>query len=138
MSYKYLMTGRSEGAPRLTFDRHESGFPVAQELMMMALDAAQVQKHLSGMASVTELKDRMVRQIVRDLEVPIQLQFALSQRLYYEALALAVSRVRPRRCSGSRNDPDCAVDRATSAQRRSIFWCIGRSMTPRSICRWSI
>ncbi len=100
LNYKYLMTGRAEGSARLTFDRHDSGFPVAQELMMMALDAAQVQKHLGGMASETELKDRMVRQIVRDLTVPIQLQFALSQRLYYESLA-----------SGGlfwpRNDPDC-------------------------------
>ena len=100
LNYKYLMTGRAEGSARLTFDRHDSGFPVAQELMMMALDAAQVQKHLGGMASETELKDRMVRQIVRDLTVPVQLQFALSQRLYYESLA-----------SGGifwpRNDPDC-------------------------------
>ena len=100
LNYKYLMTGRAEGSPRLTFDRHDSGFPVAQELMMMALDAAQVQKHLGGMASETELKDRMVRQLVRDLTVPIQLQFALSQRLYYESLATGG-------IFWSRNDPDC-------------------------------
>ena len=100
LNYKYLMTGRAEGSPRLTFDRHDSGFPVAQELMMMALDAAQVQKHLGGMASETELKDRMVRQIVRDLTVPVQLQFALSQRLYYEALATGG-------IFWPRNDPDC-------------------------------
>jgi hypothetical protein len=37
--HKYLMTGRAEAAPRLTIDRHESGFPVAQELMVMAVDA---------------------------------------------------------------------------------------------------
>ncbi|MDZ4392923.1 hypothetical protein [Cypionkella sp.] len=100
LNYKYLMTGRADGSARLTFDRHDSGFPVAQELMMMALDAAQVQKHLGGMASETELKDRMVRQIVRDLTVPIQLQFALSQRLYYEALATGG-------VFWPRNDPDC-------------------------------
>ncbi|MFC3181325.1 hypothetical protein [Cypionkella sinensis] len=100
LNYKYLMTGRAEGSPRLTFDRHDSGFPVAQELMMMALDAAQVQKHLGGMASEAELKDRMVRQIVRDLSVPVQLQFALSQRLYYETLAEGG-------VFWPRNDPDC-------------------------------
>ena len=100
LNYKYLMTGRAEGSPRLTFDRHDSGFPVAQELMMMALDAAQVQKHLGGMASEAELKDRMVRQIVRDLTVPVPLQFALSQRLYYEALATGG-------IFWPRNDPDC-------------------------------
>ena len=99
MSNKYVMTGRADNAPRLTFDRHESGFPVAQEFMEMALDAAQVDKHLAGMASEVELKDRMVRQIVRDLTVPIQLQFALSQRLYYEALSVGG-------LFWARNDPD--------------------------------
>lgn len=87
LSFKYLMTGRADGAPRLSFDWHESGFPVAQELMLMAVDAAQVEKHLSGIASIEELKDRMVRQIVGQLTIPTQLQFALSQRLYYETLA---------------------------------------------------
>lgn len=99
LSHKYLMTGLAEGAPRLTFDRHESGFPVAQELMVMAVDAAQAGKHLQGMASEAELKDRMVRQIVRDLTVPTALQFALSQRLYYEALAAGGQFL-------TRNDPD--------------------------------
>ena len=107
LSHKYLMTGRAEGAARLTFDRHESGFPVAQELMLMALDAAQAGKHLAGMAAEAELKDRMVRQIVRDLAAPVALQFALSQRLYYEALAVGV---REHLDKGglfwARNDPD--------------------------------
>jgi hypothetical protein len=40
LNHKYLMTGKAEAASRLTIDRHESGFPVAQELMVMALDAA--------------------------------------------------------------------------------------------------
>ncbi len=99
MSNKYLMTGRTEGAPRLTFDRHESGFPVAQELMVMALDAAQAGKHLSGMPSIPELKDKMVRQIVGDLTIPTALQFALSQRLYYESLEMGG-------LFWARNDPD--------------------------------
>lgn len=99
LSHKYLMTGRADGAPRLTFDRHESGFPVAQELMVMALDAAQANKHLSGIASVAELKDRMVRQIVGDLTIPTALQFALSQRLYYESLGMGG-------LFWARNDPD--------------------------------
>lgn len=88
LSHKYLMTGRTDGPlpGRPTFDRHDSGFPVAQELMVMANDALQADRHLAGMASVTELKDRMIRQIVGDLTIPTQLQFALSQRLYYEAL----------------------------------------------------
>jgi hypothetical protein len=101
LSQKYLMTGRVEGPlpGRLTFDRHDSGFPVAQELMVMAVDAQQADRHLSGMASEAELKDRMVRQIVGDLTLPTQLQFALSQRLYYEALAAGG-------LFQARNDPD--------------------------------
>jgi hypothetical protein len=90
LSYKYLMTGRTEGPlpGKLTFDRHESGFPVAQELMVMANDAQQAVRHLAGMPSETELKDRMIRAIVGDLELPTRLQFTLSQRLYYETLAI--------------------------------------------------
>ncbi|MGQ0566937.1 MAG: hypothetical protein ACT4OK_17990 [Gemmobacter sp.] len=88
LSYKYLMTGRTEGPlpGRPAFDRHESGFPVAQELMVMANDAMQAEKHLVGMPSEDEIKDRMVRQIVGDLTIPTKLQFSLSQRLYYHAL----------------------------------------------------
>lgn len=86
LGLKYLMTGKAEAASRLTIDRHESGFPVTQELMVMALDAAQADKHLAGMASEAELKDRMVRTIVGELKTPAGLQFSLSQRLYFEAL----------------------------------------------------
>jgi hypothetical protein len=122
LSHKYVMTGRSEGAPRLTFDRHESGFPVAQELMVMALDAAQVDKHLSGMASEAELKDRMIRQMLRELTVPLQLQFALSQRYYYEALAEGG-------LFWARNDPDVQwIEdvRADGVERRHylIHWAV--------------
>jgi hypothetical protein len=99
LSHKYLMTGRGETAPRLTIDRHESGFPVAQELMTMAVDAQQAEKHLSGMPSEAELKDRMVRQIVGDQTIPTALQFALSQRYYYEALVAGG-------IFWARNDPD--------------------------------
>ncbi len=99
LSHKYLMTGRGETAPRLTIDRHESGFPVAQELMTMAVDAQQAEKHLAGMPSEAELKDRMVRQIVGDLTIPTALQFALSQRYYYEALLAGGM-------FWARNDPD--------------------------------
>lgn len=99
LNHKYLMTGRGETAPKLTIDRHESGFPVAQELMTMAVDAQQAERHLSGMPSEAELKDRMVRQIVGDLTIPTALQFALSQRYYYEALLAGG-------IFWARNDPD--------------------------------
>ena len=123
LANKYLMTGRSDTAPRLTFDRHDSGFPVAQDLMTMALDAAQVQRHLGGMASEAELKDRMVRQILRDLTVPTQLQFALSQRLYYEALAAGG-------LFWARNDPEAQFI-ADAGNRRHflIHWAVWDTQT---------
>jgi hypothetical protein len=118
LSLKYLMTGRDAAAGRLTFDRHESGFPVAQELMVMANDAQQAVRHLAGMASQAELKDRMIRQIVGDLAVPSRLQFALSQRLYYEALQAGG-------LFWARNDPDAQwlEDRST---RRAylVHWAV--------------
>jgi len=118
LSYKYLMTGRSDAAQRLTFDRHESGFPVAQELMVMAVDAAQADRHLSGTASVEELKDRMIRRIVGDLALPTDLQFALSQRLYYEALAQGGLFL-------ARNDPDAQWLEDTKDRRHYlVHWAI--------------
>ena len=118
LSHKYLMTGRADTAPKLVMDRHESGFPVAQELMVMALDAAQAGKHLTGMASETELKDRMIRQIVRDLTVPIPLQFALSQRLYFEAMAKGG-------LFWARNDPDAQWIEDVGARRHFlVHWAV--------------
>ena len=118
LSYKYLMTGRSDSALRLTFDRHESGFPVAQELMMMAVDAAQVDKHLAGGASVDELKDRMIRRIVGELALPTDLQFALSQRLYHEALAQGSLFL-------ARNDPDAQwIEDRKGRRQYLLHWAV--------------
>jgi hypothetical protein len=87
MSLKYLMTGRDEAfTGRLTFDRHEGGFPVANELLFMTNDAAQAAAHLAGTPSEVELKDQMIRQIVGEQTLPTRLQFALSQRLYNQML----------------------------------------------------
>jgi hypothetical protein len=96
---------------------------VAQELMTMALDAAQVEKHLGGMASEAELKDRMVRQIVRDLSAPTALQFALSQRLFYEALAAGG-------LFWARNDPDAQFIEAVKDRRHFlIHWAVWDTQT---------
>jgi hypothetical protein len=125
LSHKYLMTGRLEGAlpGAPTFDRHESGFPIAQELMLMAVDAQHAAQHLAGMAAEAELKDRMVRQIVGDLTVPTQLQFALSQRLYYEAL----------KAGGlfqARNDPDAQWVADVGDRRRFlVHWAVYDTQT---------
>ena len=114
------MTGRIVGPQpgQMTFDRHESGFPVAQELMQMAVDAQQATRHLDGMASQAELKDRMVRQMLRDLAIPTDLQFALSQRLYYEAL-------RDGGLFWARNDPDAQWLSTDGTRRRYLLhWSV--------------
>ena len=120
LSYKYLMTGEALGtlAGHPTFDRHESGFPIAQELMVMANDAQQADKHLAGMASEAELKDRMVRAIVGELAVPVKLQFALSQRLYYQALVAGG-------LFWARNDPQAQWVSENDGRRRFLLhWAV--------------
>jgi hypothetical protein len=118
LNHKYLMTGRGETAPKLTIDRHESGFPVAQELMTMAVDAQQAEKHLAGMPSETELKDRMVRQIVGDQTIPTALQFALSQRYYYEALLAGG-------IFWARNDPDAQwIEDLGTRRHFLVHWAV--------------
>lgn len=89
LSLKYLISGRMQGLGQkhLTIDFHESGFPVFQEIVTMANDAAQAAQHLAGLPETARLKDDMIRQIVGERQVPTGLQYALSQRLYYEALA---------------------------------------------------
>ena len=88
LANKYHMAGRVEGPlpGKLTFDREESGFPVHAELLMMASDAAQAAVHLKNMPAPEDIKRQMVAQIVGKLEVPTKLQYAMSQRLYYEEL----------------------------------------------------
>lgn len=89
LGLKYLLAGRETGRffGALTMDSRDSGFPVAEELMTMANDAQQAATHLEGMASVEALKDQMVQTILSERKLPTKLQFALSQRLYYEELA---------------------------------------------------
>lgn len=87
LANKYHMSGRLDGQAGLTFDREESGFPVHSELLQMAADAAQAGKHLKSQPAAEALKTQMVKEIVGNLEVPTRLQYALSQRLYYEEMS---------------------------------------------------
>lgn len=87
LAHKYHFSGRLAHAGQLTFDRQESGFPVFHELMEMANDAAQAEQRLAGLPTTAELKDQMVRTILGEQIVPTKLQYALSQRLYYQELA---------------------------------------------------
>lgn len=89
LAMKYLVSGRIEGPLRrhVTIDIHESGFPVWSEIAQNAADAAQAAEELARTPAPDAIKDDMIRQIVGDLVIPTRLQYALSQRLYYEALA---------------------------------------------------
>ncbi len=87
LAHKYHFAGRFEHAGNLTFDRNESGFPIYQEILEMANDALQAKRHLASQPSVDALKDQMLQVILREQEIPSKLQFALSQRLYYEELS---------------------------------------------------
>ena len=119
LSLKYLLVGRDTGRffGSLTIDKRDSGFPVAEEIMTMANDAQQAGSHLSGMASVEAIKDQMVSTILSDRKVPTKLQFALSQRLYYEELQRG-------QMFWMRNDPQAEWMGNDAAGRRTfrIHW----------------
>ncbi|MFV0385077.1 hypothetical protein [Paracoccus sp. (in: a-proteobacteria)] len=89
LSMRYLVSGRIDGPLRrhLTIDIHESGFPVWSEIAQTAADAAQATEELARTPTPDAIRDDMIRQIVGDRVVPTRLQYAMSQRLYYEALA---------------------------------------------------
>ena len=87
LSMKYLIAGQlKSGARHLTIDFHESGFPVFQEIVTLANDAAQAGTHLANLPEAAALKDGMVKVILSERRVPTELQYALSQRLYFERL----------------------------------------------------
>jgi hypothetical protein len=116
LSMKYLMAGRDTGRffGSLAMDKRDSGFPVAAELMTMANDAQQAEQHLTNMPSEETLKDDMVRSIIADRAVPTKLQFALSQRLYYQELAKG-------ELFWTQNDPTCEWLKNISERRRRFL-----------------
>jgi len=89
LSYKHLMTGRVSGlAPAgLCIDKQESGFPIFQELLQLANDALNAKKHLANLPEADKLKQDMLHHILNEHSAPSRLQFAMSQRLYYQHLA---------------------------------------------------
>ncbi|MEM6760761.1 MAG: hypothetical protein AAF601_14895 [Pseudomonadota bacterium] len=121
LSYKYLLVGRDTGRffGSLAIDARDSGFPAAEELITMAGDAAQADRHLAGAPTADELKKQMVEVIVGDLEPPTKLQFALSQRLYFEELKMG-------ELFWPRNDPSVVWTGNIDDRRRSfrIHWAV--------------
>jgi hypothetical protein len=118
LAHKYHFAGRFAHAGKLTFDRHESGFPVYQELLEMANDALQAKAHLASMPSTEALKDQMVRTILSEQEIPTKLQYALSQRLYYEELRRGDQ-------FWARNDPQAVWIENVGVRRRfQVHWAV--------------
>lgn len=120
LSMKYLMAGRETGRffGSLSIDDHESGFPATQELLVMMNDAQQAERHLRDMPSVAELKKQMVAQIIGGQEIPTRLQFALSQRLYYQELARGT-------LFCPRNDPEAHWLETLGPRRRYLLhWSV--------------
>ncbi|WP_425289152.1 hypothetical protein [Yoonia algicola] len=118
LAHKYHFAGRFAHSGKLTFDRTESGFPVYQELLEMANDALQAQRHLDAQPDAEALKDQMVRVILSEQDIPTKLQYALSQRLYYEELARGDQ-------FWARNDPQC-LWLGNEGDRRSflLHWAV--------------
>lgn len=93
LSYKFLMTKQTDtargqiSAAKLSIDKSDSGFPIFQELLQMASDAMQAKANLETLPDPEHLKREMVNHILTAHSAPQALQFALSQRLYYEHLS---------------------------------------------------
>jgi hypothetical protein len=118
LAHKYHFSGRFAHAGKLTFDRVESGFPVYAEILEMANDALQSRKHLENLPSQEDLKDQMVRAIVGEQMIPTKLQYALSQRLYYEEMLKG-------ELFWARNDPQAVWIGNEGVRRRfQISWAV--------------
>ncbi len=126
LSYKHLLSGRvSDQLPSgLNIDRTDSGFPIYQELLQLANDALNADKHLANLPDQTQLKQDMVRHILNEHSTPTRLQFALSQRMYYEQL-------QGRALFWAQNDPQAVWQGNNSAGRGRylVHWASYDSQT---------
>ena len=128
LSYKFLMANRvGDHSDRLlTIDKSESGFPVFQEILRMAADGMQAGDHLKTLPSQKHIKKDMVTHILSELTPPTQLQYAMSQRLYYELLTDSHLFL-------SQNDPQLmwVGDKTKQKNRRTylVFWAVYDSRT---------
>ncbi len=121
LSYKYLFAGRmSSLLPELLdIDRQESGFPIYQELLQMASDAIQKEKHLKNLPDMQKLKQDMVRHILNEHSTPSEFQYAASQRLYYGQLT-------DKNLFWAQNDPQASWQGNIGPSRRKylVHWAL--------------
>ena len=120
LSYKHLMAARVPNSLpfALEIDLTESGFPVHRELLQMANDGMQVERHLAQSSTPEKLKQEMITHILNDRTTPLKLQFALSQRLYYEAL-------QNKSIFWAQNDPQAVwLGKVRDRNRYLIHWAV--------------
>lgn len=120
LSYKHLMAHAvSTGLPhRLEIDRRDSGFPVYREILQMANDVAEAGRRLTAMPSRETLKSEMVKHILQTRTAPRRLQFAMSQRVYFEALQDGDLFL-------AQNHPQCAwAGKSGDRRRHLIHWAV--------------
>lgn len=121
LSYKYLLAGRvSNKLPTLlTIDRQDSGFPVYQELLEMANDVVQARSHLKSLPDMRDLKIAMINHILQEQTAPVNLQYAASERQYYEEIARG-------HIFWARNDPRIIWTGNVTPRRRKyrVHWAI--------------
>ena len=126
LSYKFLMANRvgSQANVLLNIDKSDSGFPIFQELLQMAADAMQAQNHLKSLPSQERLKKDMITHILTEQSPPVKLQYALSQRIYYEYLVDAQLFL-------SQNDPQAIWTGNDPKERRNylVHWACYDSRT---------
>jgi len=125
LSYKYLMTNRAADSGKVSIDKTDSGFPVFSEIIQLALDMTQAEKHLSALPDQDTLKKDMVRQILSSRTVPTDRQYALAQRIYYETLD-------KKELFLSRNDPQIrwiGKDLKRRKRRFIVHWAVYDSKT---------
>lgn len=113
LSYKYMFAGRVSSLlpDLLDIDRQESGFPIYQEILQMASDAIQAEKHLKSLPDMQKLKQDMVRHILNEHSTPSEFQYAASQRLYYTKLT-------QKPLFWARNDPQAIWEGNINPSRR--------------------
>jgi hypothetical protein len=88
LSIKYLLTGlvHNKLPAKLAIDQSDSGFPVFGEILRLAEDRARAEETLIDLPPGDRLRAEMVDHILKYKTMPRDLQFAMSQRVYYEML----------------------------------------------------
>lgn len=126
LSFKHLFAGRISNVDttEIVMDKMDSGFPVFQELMQMAADGMQAERHLKSLPRQDALKKQMVTHILNTRETPIKLQYALAQRIYYEHL-------QDGQIFWSQNDPEItwAGDLGNDRRHYVVHWAHYDSQT---------